>query len=71
MKKTIYPKLKGKIIEVYGTQSEFAKALGINKATLSKKLSGEGDFTLKEAVRIMDLLKIEDGGQYFFEKTVN
>ena len=67
MSKTVYPKLRGKIIEVYGSQKAFAEALGTTYSTLTRKLSGEGDITLREAGRMSQLLGITDYQAYFFE----
>ena len=36
-------KLRGKIIEKYGTQGAFAKALGVSERTLSLKINGKMD----------------------------
>lgn len=52
-----YSKLRGRIREILGTQSMFAKLLGISEATLSKKLNNETDFTQSEMNRSCDLLK--------------
>ena len=40
-----YSKLKGKIVEVFGTQSNFAKAVGMSERTLSCKLNNKIPFT--------------------------
>lgn len=37
-----YNKLLGKIAEKYGTQSQFASALGLTEGSLSKKLNKKG-----------------------------
>ena len=65
-----YPKLKGRIIEKYGTQRAFADALGIDKATLSNKMTGKNMFSQEEILLSMELLNIEDVTPYFFEKEV-
>lgn len=63
-----YPKLRGAIREVYGTQAAFAEAIGINPSTLHSKLSGRTEFTAKEVHQSMELLGIpvERVGDYFF-----
>ena len=60
--------LRVKISEVYGTETEFAKRLGKNRATLSKKLNGVNDFTAEEIYKSCNLLGIEpeDVSAYFF-----
>ena len=40
-----YAKLRGKIKEVYRTQDEFAKALGIGRVSLSQRLNNTLDFS--------------------------
>lgn len=67
MSKTIYPKLRGKIIEVYGSQKAFAEALGTTSATLANKLNGKTEFKRDEIIMSRQLLNIEDVTPYFFE----
>ena len=63
-----YSKLRGRIREILGTQSMFAKLLGISEATLSKKLNNETDFTQSEMNKSCELLKFESSEipAYFF-----
>ena len=70
MRKCAYPKLKGRIIEKFGTQSDFADAMGMTKATLSTKMMGNTEFKKKEIVLAMNLLGIDDVTAYFFENKV-
>ena len=67
-----FNKLKGRIVEVYGTQYAFANAMGIAKNTLSMKLSGLSDFTLPEIKKACELLAIPDEQikDYFFAAEV-
>ena len=67
-----YNKLKGKIKEVFGTQENFAKALGISAVTLSAKLNGATQFTQKEIDKSCDILHIpkEFIPVYFFDLEV-
>ena len=65
-----YSKLKGKIVEVYGTQEAFAEALGINKGSLSNKLSGNADFKQKQIKQSIELLGIDNRVPYFFTDKV-
>lgn len=51
-----YSKLCGKIREVFGTQSNFAKEVPMNEATLCNKLASKVDFSQKEMNRTCDLL---------------
>lgn len=61
-------KLKGRIIEVFGTQGAFAEALGVQQRTVSWKLKNKRELTRAEIERWCDLLKIErkDIADYFF-----
>ena len=63
-----YSKLRGIICEKFRTQSAFAKAMGLNKATLSGKLNGHSQWTADEIVKGCDLLGIplSDAHLYFF-----
>lgn len=63
-----YSKLKGKIVEVYGTQGKFAEALGINENSLSSKLRNTSNFKQDEITKAIDLLAIENPTPYFFTK---
>lgn len=64
-----YPKLRGAIREKYGTQSAFAEALGIHKATLVSKLKGRTEWRLPEvqtAMRLLDI-PVDRVSEYFFK----
>lgn len=63
-----YNKLRGRIVEKYGTQEKFAEALGITKQWLSVKMTGKSPFNQKEMRQWCDLLDIPDGeiSNYFF-----
>lgn len=67
-----YSKLRGKIVEKYGTQSLFAKALGVSERTLSLKLNGRIYFTQIEIKKILELLDVDSSyvNTYFFEEKV-
>lgn len=67
-----YLKLKGRIIEKYGSQLEFSKAMGISENTLSLKLNNKVRFTSDDIIKIADLLEIDknDVGSYFFTQIV-
>lgn len=67
-----YNKLRGKIREHYGTESKFAKALGIGRVSLSKRLNNSLDFSRTEMFKACQLLKIDSGDidAYFFAKEV-
>ena len=63
-----FNKLRGRIKEVYGTQTLFATAMLMNEATLSNKLNNNVEFYSKEIIRAFLLLCInfEEIKEYFF-----
>lgn len=63
-----YSKLRGKIVELYGTQANFAKALDINTATLNGKLNKRSQWSVDEITKACELLDISlsDAHLYFF-----
>ena len=63
-----FSKLRGRIKEVYSTQSAFATAMLMNEATLSNKLNNNVEFSPKEIVRACLLLSIDmkEIDNYFF-----
>lgn len=65
-----YSKLRGKIRECNLSQEQLAKAIGINKGSLSSKLNGQYAFTTKEIDSICKTLDISNDeiGDYFFAK---
>lgn len=67
-----YSKLSGKIREKFGTQAEFAKAMGLSERTISLKMNGKVFFKQPEIAKACRLLKIEecDVPEYFFKKEV-
>ncbi|WP_291650876.1 DUF739 family protein [Clostridium sp.] len=67
-----YNRLRGRIIEKYGTQGRFAKAMGVSERTLSLKLNNKIFFSQDEITKISELLNIVSNEiqVYFFEKEV-
>lgn len=63
-----YNKLKGRIVERYGTQGDLAKKIGISKNSMSKKLTRKTEFSQSDIEQCAELLSIErkDYGEYFF-----
>lgn len=55
-----FDKLKGKIKEVYDTQNEFAKNMGMAPNTLSSKLNNQTVFSSEEISKAVELLKIDN-----------
>lgn len=63
-----YSKLLGRIRECGFTQATLAKAIGINKSTLSAKLNNQYHFTQPEIIAICKVLSIvhKDIPLYFY-----
>ena len=63
-----YSKLNGKIVEVYGTQYNFAAAMSLSERSVSLKLNGKRSWKNEEIVRACELLKIDiqQMPDYFF-----
>lgn len=63
-----YSKLRGRIIEKYGSQSDFAKAFGCSDRTLSLKMNGKRPWKQTEILYAIKLLELseEDIQDYFF-----
>ena len=67
-----YRKLRGKIKEFYGTETEFALALGLSRTSLSMRLNNLVQFTSDEMAKSAELLHfpIQDLHIYFFTPEV-
>lgn len=63
-----YNKLRGRIIEKYGSQTAFAKAFGVSENTFSLKMSNKVRFSTDDITIITKMLDISEGeiGEYFF-----
>ncbi len=63
-----YSKLRGRIVEKYGSQSDFAKAFGCSERTLSLKMNGKISWKQSEMLKALSLLGLsgEDIHDYFF-----
>lgn len=68
-----YRKLKGRIVEIYGTQKAFASAMGWSERTLSLKINGERYWKQPDISKACTLLKIqgEDVEIFFFSQMFN
>ena len=64
-----YRKLRGRIIERYGTLGKFAKAIGLSRTALSNKLTCKSGFSQSDIEKWADKLGIEreEYPSYFFE----
>lgn len=67
-----YSKLKGRIIEKYGSQGSFANAMQWSERTLSLKMNNLRAWTQKDIVKASDLLDLsqKDIQDYFFKQKV-
>lgn len=67
-----YARLKGRIIEKYGTQTKFVKVFGISENSFSLKMNNKSRFTSDDIIKMTKLLEIkkEDVGEYFFTPKV-
>ncbi|WP_394326220.1 DUF739 family protein [Lactococcus lactis] len=67
-----YSKLKGRIKEKYGSQQDFAKAIGLSEKIISDKLNNKSYWKQSDIDAATELLGIkkEDIGIYFFNKKV-
>lgn len=67
-----YSKLLGKIVEVCGTQAEFARRMGWSERTTSLKLNGKIDWKQSEIRRACDILgiRLSDIPVFFYKEKV-
>ena len=63
-----YNKLRGRIVEKFGSQARFAKAIGQSEQIVSAKLAGSSAFTQENIISWCEVLDIDqnDIGIYFF-----
>lgn len=67
-----YRKLNARIIEIFETQAEYAKAMGLSERSVSLKLNNKVPFKQPEISKTIELLdlKKEDVQRYFFAQKV-
>lgn len=67
-----YDKLKGKIVELFGTQYRFAEAMGWSERTLSMKMNGVIPWKQPDICKAIELLNLEESDIpiYFFNVKV-
>ena len=67
-----YSALRGKIVEKFGSQKDFAAALGLSERSLSMKLNNKVYFTQDEMSKTAQLLGVKVGKlkEYFFTPKV-
>lgn len=63
-----YAKLRGRIVEKYGTQGRFAEAIGISENSLSKKMNCITGLSQDDILLWSDLLDIDKSefGDFFY-----
>lgn len=68
MQKYSYRKLRGRIVEIYGTMEAFSRELRISKVSMSNKMNGKSNFSQSDMERWGTALDIptEEYGLYFF-----
>ena len=64
-----YSKLRARIKEKFGTEGNFAEALGMSQNSLSRKFNDKIQFSSNDIRIWCDLLNIpiEESGLYFFD----
>lgn len=67
-----YDKLRGRIIEKFGSQTAFVKAFGVSENTFSLKMNNKVRFSTEDIMRITKMLEIPEKeiGEYFFTPKV-
>lgn len=67
-----YAKLKGRIIEMTGSQSNFAKKIGLSERALSLKMNNKTRWKQDEIIEAVKILEIPDNEipEYFFKVEV-
>lgn len=67
-----YSLLDGRIVQIFGTQRNFAKAMGLSERSLSLKRSGVRPWTQPQIDKACNILNIADNEihSYFFTMKV-
>lgn len=63
-----YSKLRGRIVERFGSQQKFAEAMGMSERTLSLKINGKRSWKQPEILEVVKKLGLteKDIQDYFF-----
>lgn len=69
----MYSKLRGRIVERYGSQRKFSKDAGISNVSVTRKMTGKVGFSQKDIVKWSELLGIETGqiADFFYPESLN
>ena len=65
----MYRNLKAEMARADITGDDLAKELGITRSTMSRKINGMNEFTLKQAMQIKAILKTDMALEYLFDRT--
>ncbi len=67
-----YDKLKGRIVEKFGSQGAFAKHFGVSRNTFSLKMNNKVRFSTDDIATIAKMLDIDENeiSLYFFTPKV-
>ena len=67
-----YNKLKGRSVEMCGTQAIFAEKIGLSENSLTNKLNGKRNFKQPEIQKALEVLDLttDDIPVYFFNRKV-
>lgn len=70
--KTEYSKLRGRIVEKFGTNKAFAEEIGVSENTISRKLSAKRGFVKDDIIVWSDALGIDHSeiGDFFYPKSL-
>ena len=68
-----YSKLLGRITEKFGTQAEFASAMGVSERSISLKLNNKVSWKDNEISKAVEILEVDpkDIPAYFFKYKVH
>lgn len=68
-----YSKLRGRIVEMYGSQREFSKAVNLSEQSITAKLNSRSDFSQDDIIQWSNVLQIglDDIGPYFFNQELS
>ncbi len=63
-----YNKLRGRIVEIFGSQALFSKRIGLSEQSVTAKLAGRSMFSQSDIITWCNALDIDqnDIGLYFF-----
>ena len=67
-----YNKLRGRIVEKYGSAQKFSEAIGLSNVTISRKLMGLSEFSQSDIEKWSQFLEInsKDYASFYFTRKV-